>query len=189
MASFKFFLLPASECAQALELYALAKEDALAAKRELLAKYGADAILRSGAHVEALAWINPPMALTGFTIPRFDTRDQVWLQKPKKNTLRGKQAAQEMECVGELLEIWQWALERALGVHGHVFGYYRGDRMFMNAIARPLNDGRVVLSLPVRDHQDGKRGNSGQDPVAPAFATEISQAEAEQLIGEPIARI
>ncbi len=189
MASMKFYLLPASECAKALELHNLAKEDALAAKRELLAKYGADAILRSGAHVEALAWRDKPIAMTGFTVPRFDHHQQVWLQKPKKNTLRGKQAAHEMAEVGELLEIWQWSLERALGVHGSVFGYYHGSRVFLNAVARPLADGRVVLSLPVRDHRDGERGNSGTDPVAPPFAVEITQAEAEQLVGEPIAEM
>jgi len=90
--------------------------------------------------------------------------------------------------VGELLEIWQWSLERALGVHGSVFGYYRGSRFFLNAIARPLEDGRVVLSLPVRDRQDGER-TFANDPVAPPFAVEITQAEAERLVGEPIAEI
>lgn len=188
MASMKFYLLPASECAKALELHNLAKEDALAAKRELLAKYGADAILRSGAHVEALAWRDKPIAMTGFTVPRFDHHQQVWLQKPKKNTLRGKQAAQEMDEVGDLLEIWQWSLERALGVHGSVFGYYHGSRVFLNAVARPLDDGRVVLSLPVRDRQDADR-SSGSEPVAPPFAIQITRDEAEQLVGEPIAEV
>ena len=189
MASLKFYIIPADQCAKALELHTVAKEDALAAKLALLEKYSADAILRSGAHVEALAWRDKPIALTGFTVPRFDPKQGVWLQKPKKNTLRGKQAAHEMDEVGELLEIWQWSLERALGVHGSVFGYYHGSRVFLNAVARPLADGRVVLSLPVRDHRDGERGNSGTDPVAPPFAVEITQAEAEQLVGEPIAEM
>jgi len=188
MASLKFYLLPADQCAKALELHALAKEDALSAKRKLLSKYGADAILRSGAHVEALAWRDKPIAMTGFTVPKFDSRLGVWLQKPKKNTLRGKQAAQEMDEVGELLEIWQWSLERALGVHGSVFGYYHGSRVFLNSVARPLEDGRVVLSIPVRDERDTKR-NTGTDPVVPPFADEISQAEAECLVGEPIAEM
>lgn len=96
MASLKFYILPADQCAKALELHAVAKDDALSAKRALLEKYSADAILRSGAHVEALAWRDKPVALTGFTVPRFDPKQGVWLQKPKKNTLRGKQAAQEM---------------------------------------------------------------------------------------------
>lgn len=186
MASLRFYLLPAEQCAKALELHALAKEDALAAKRGLLAKYGADAILRSGAHVEALAWRNQPIAMTGFTVPKLHPRQGVWLQKPKKNTLRGKQAALEMDEVGELLEIWQWSLEKALGVHGNVFGYFHGSKVFLNATARPLDDGRVVLSLPVRDKQDGER-SSGTDPVAPPFAIEITRVEAEQFVGEPIA--
>ncbi len=185
MAAFKFYVLPRDECANALKLHALAKEDALTAKRELLTRYGADAILRSGASVEALAWRDRPVAMTGFTVPKWDSRQEVWLQKPKKNTVRGKQAAQEMNEVGELLEIWQWSLERALGVHGSVFGCYHGNRVFLNAVARPLNDGRVVLSLPVRDHMDAER-NSGCDPAAPPSAVEIAQAEAELLVGEPI---
>lgn len=187
MAALKFYLLPADQCANALELYAIAKEDALTAWRDLLSKYAADAILQSGAHIEALAWKQEPVALTGFTIPRKDASQGVWLQKPKKNTLRGKQAAQEMDEVGELLEIWQWALERALGVHGSVFGYYRGSRVFLNSIARPLEDGRVVLTLPVRNHLDGISIH-GEDPVAPSFAIEITHAEAERLVGEPIAQ-
>lgn len=186
MTTFKFYLLPADECAKALELHALAKEDALSAKRELLSKYGAEAILRSGAHVEALAWREKPMAMTGFTVPRFDQKQGVWLQKPKKNTLRGKQAAHDMDEVGELLEIWQWSLERALGVHGSVFGHFHGSRVFLNSIARPLADGRVVVSLPVRD--DPAR-SSEADPVAPPYAVEISRAEAERLVGEPIAEM
>lgn len=188
MATLNFYLLPADPCANALQLYALAKEDALTAKRELLAKYGAEAILRSGAHVEAFAWRDKPIAMTGFTVPRFDPKQGVWLQKPKQNTLRGKQAIQEMGEVGELLEVWQWSLERALGVHGSVFGYYHGSRVFLNAVARPLNDGRVVLSLPVRDRQDSER-SSGSDPVAPPFAVQITQEEAERLVGEPIAEV
>ncbi len=186
MASLKFYLLPANQCAKALALHALAKEDALAAKRALLAKYNADALLRSGAHVEALAWRKEPIAMTGFTVPKLDPRQGVWLQKPKKNTLRGKQAVLEMDEVGELLDIWQWSLEKALEVHGSVFGYYNGSRVFLNSIARPLEDGRIVLSLPVRDKRDGER-TSGTDPVAPPFAIEMTQAEAEQLVGEPIA--
>lgn len=186
MATFKFYLLPAGPCTKALEIYTLAKEDALSAKHDLLAKYGADAVLRSGAHVEALAWRDKPIAMTGFSVPRFDSHHQVWLQKPKKNTLRGKQAAQEMDEVGELLEIWHWSLERALGVHGSVFGSYRGSRVFLNTIAYPLEDGQVVLSLPVLGERDKER-TSGDDPKAPSFAVEITKSEAERLVGEPIA--
>lgn len=185
MASLKFYLLPADDCAKALELYALAKEDALSAKRALLSKYGAEGIIRAGASVEAFVWRDKPIAMHGFTVPKFDHKHGVWFQKPKKNTLRGKQAAQEMDDVGKLLEIWQWSLERALGVHGSVFGYYHGSRVFLNSVAHPLEDGRVVLGIPVRDQQDAER-SSGADPVVPPFAVEISKADAERLVGEPI---
>lgn len=185
MAAFNFYLLPADRCVSAIRLYNLAKEDALESKRKLLAKYGADALVRTGRHVDALAWKDKPVAMTGFTVPRLDRQYGLWLQKPKKNTLRGKQAAQEMDETGELLEIWQWSLERALGVHGSVFGYYRGARMFLKTVARPLDDGRVVLCVPVRDRHDPPR-SAGEDPSAPEFAVQITQDEAERLTGEPI---
>ena len=75
-----------------------------------------------------------------------------------------------------------------MGVHGSVFGYYRGSRVFLNSVARPLADSRVVLSIPVRDKQDAER-SSGTDPVVPPFAVEVSQVEAERLVGEPIAEM
>ena len=185
MATFNFFLLPADQCVTAIDLYKIAKADALSAKRSLLEKYGADAILRAGSRVDALAWREKPIAMTGFTIPRFDAKQGVWVQKPKQNTIRGKKAAAEMSEAGELLEIWQWSLENALGVHGSVLGCCRGTRVFLNSVAHPLDDGRVVLSIPVRGSQDADR-SSVADPVAPHFAVEISKAEAEQLVGKPI---
>ena len=58
--------------------------------------------------------------------------------------------------------------------------------MFLNAVARPLADGRVVLSIPVRNHLDAER-SADSDPVAPPFAVQITQEEAERLVGEKIA--
>ena len=46
----------------------------------------------------------------------------------------------------------------------------------------------MVLSIPVRDKQDAER-SSGTDPVIPPLAVEISQEEAERLVGEPIAEM
>lgn len=185
MATLKFFVLPAGDCVEAVRLYELAKSDAVSAEQALKEKYGAEAIVRAGPHIEALAWRDTPVALAGFTVPRWDNGFGVWLQKPKKNTLRGKAAAQEMAEVGELLDIWQWALERALGVHGSIFGYLRGSRMFLNSIAKPLADGRVVVTIPVRDHQEGKDYARDTDPKIPSNAVEISEAEAQLLMAEP----
>ncbi|MDF1482052.1 hypothetical protein [Extensimonas sp. H3M7-6] len=186
MAAIKFYLLPVEECASALAMHEIAREDALSAKRDLLSKYGADAILRAGPHVEAIAWKEMPDELAGFTIPRWSSEHAAWIQKPKKNTLRGKQAAREMDEVGELLEIWQWSLERALGVYGYIFGRYRARLAFLYAVANPLEDGRVVLSFPVRDHLDDWREKTADDPKLPSFATEITQEEAEKLIGKKV---
>ena len=188
MATFNFYVLPADQCLKALELYRAAEDSALKAKRELLAKFGADAILRAGEKVEALGWLKAPPSMHGFTLPKFDGKQGLWLQRPLRNTLRGKQAAAEMAYVGLLLETWQWALEEALGVRGYVFGRYHGSLVFLYAAAKPLSDGRVMLRLPVRDARDPDRG-SGVAIQAPAFAIEISQAEAEKLVGEPISNL
>ncbi len=184
MAHIQHYLLPAQQCAFALGLYQIAKDDALRAKSDLLCEYGgADAILRSGPHVQALAWNNRPLALSGFTIPKWDPILRAWLQSPKGNTIRGKRAAQEMAEVGELMEMWQWALERALGVHGTVFGWYNGQRVFLDTVASPLADGRVVVHLPVRDPFDPPH-DGHEVPQAPSGAVPITADEARALVGE-----
>lgn len=186
MAHIQHYLLPAQQCTFALGLYQIAKDDALRAKSDLLREYGgADAILRSGPHVQALAWNNRPLALAGFTTPKWDSTLRVWLQTPKMNTIRGKRAAQEMAELGELMELWQWALERALGVHGMIFGYFKGNRVFMNTVARPLADGRVVVHLPVRDKFDPTH-EEHEDPKAPVGATPITLEEAQALVGDSL---
>jgi len=111
------------------------------AKRDLLAKYGADAILRAEVKADALAWKEKPAQLPGFSAAQWSQKLGVWLQRPKRNTVQGRAAAQEMDEVCEILEIWQWSLERALGVDGSVFGWYGNARLFLNTTARPLSDG------------------------------------------------
>jgi len=96
-----------------------------------------------------------------------------------------KRAAQEMAELGELMELWQWALERALGVHGMIFGYFKGNRVFMNTVARPLADGRVVVHLPVRDKFDPTH-EEHEDPKAPVGATPITLEEAQALVGDSL---
>ncbi|KLR57305.1 hypothetical protein [Diaphorobacter sp. J5-51] len=186
MAHIQHYLLPAQQCAFALGLHQIAKDDALRAKTDLLREYGnADAILRSGPRVQALAWSERPLAMSGFTVPKWDSTLRAWLQSPKKNTHRGKRAAQEMAEVGELMEMWQWALERALGVHGTIFGRHKGNLVFLDTVARPLADGRVVVHLPVRDKFDPPH-DGHQDPQAPSGAVPITAEEAQALVGEPL---
>jgi len=186
MAHFQYYLLPAEKCANALRMYEIAKEDGMRAKRDLLAKYGADAILRAEVKADALAWKEKPAQLPGFSAAQWSQKLGVWLQRPKRNTVQGRAAAQEMDEVCEILEIWQWSLERALGVDGSVFGWYGNARLFLNTTARPLSDGRVVLCVPQADFSDHP-SDAKDAPKAPEWAQEISKQEAERLLGTAVA--
>lgn len=174
-----YYVLPADYCADALARFQIARDDAVAAKHELMQKYGCVALLRRGAHIDGLLF-KEYTDLSGFTVPR--RRDDLWLVKPKKTTLRGRRVQAELDQCGELLEIWQWALEKCLGVHGCVL-----DREgFHNLVAHPLKDGRVLLDAP-----DGKNRPRGpnvsrnfDDPVIPDCAVKIGVEEALRILLE-----
>lgn len=182
----KYFIIPAADCVEAIALYELAKEDALTAKRALLAKYGAEAIMRAGDQIHGFAWRSEPAPLPGFTSPKLNKKFGVWVRKPKKSTKDGKLAANEMAEVGELLEIWQWSLERALGIHGTIFGCLWPHRQaFLNAVAKALPDGRVVACIPIRDEMESKDSARDTDPKIPANAVEITKNEGLRLMEDP----
>lgn len=186
MATFKYYLLPAKQCVEAIKARKLEERKANTAKRDLLNKYMADGIMHSGADPFALVWGNKPLSLSGFTVPELDVYERYWIQKPKKNTLRGKEAWREMKEVCELLERMEYSLERALGVYGHVFGFHSGARCFLESAAWPLNDGRVVLKLPVQDMRDAINCYSEENPVAPSFSIEIDEYEALEILEQPL---
>lgn len=180
MATFKFYLLPAEHCKDALRLHSIAQEDAQSAKRDLLTKYCADAILLKDDQIVALACRKKPQAATGFTKPTYDKQLNVWVFKPKKSTSIGIKALEEMDIVSDLIGNWFGFLERYLGVDGYVFGDYNGNRTFLRSVARPLPDGRVVINLPVCDSE---RDQSDDLPTAPSLAIEITRENAEALLG------
>ena len=170
----KHYLLPADFCKDALARYQIAKDDAIAAKHDLMAKYHCTAILRRGRFGEGLIF-DTLCDLSGFTVPR--KLGEHWLAKPKKNTITGKVAARELDDCCHLLEIWQWALEHALGVYGCVL-----DRDgFHYLVAKPLKDGRVVLDVPAgKNRQRGPNvSRNFDDPVIPECAQPITEAEAK----------
>ncbi len=170
----KYYMLPADFCRDALAKYQIAKDDAMRAKKDIMAKYGCVAMLRSGRNIQGLAF-EKYTDLSGFTVPK--RQMDYWVIRPKKTTLRGKQAQQELDECGELLEIWQWALEHALGVYGIVRDYHG----FHYLVAKPLKDGRVILDAPA-----GKNSPRGpnvsrnfDDPIIPGCAIPISEDEAK----------
>lgn len=169
-----YYILPADFCKDALAKYQIAKDDAMRAKQEIMAKYGCVAMLRSGRNIQGLAY-EKYTDLSGFTVPK--RQMDFWVIRPKKTTLRGKRAQQELDECGELLEIWQWALEHSLGVYGCVMNVTG----FHYLVAKPLKDGRVILNAPA-----GKNSPRGpnvsrnfDDPVIPECAIKISEAEAK----------
>lgn len=169
-----YYLLPVDFCRDALAKYQIAKEDAMKAKKAIMDKYGCVALIRRGPHIDGLAFLSQ-INLSGFTVPRYELA--YWVTKPKKNTLRGKAAAAEFAECGELLEIWQWALEKCLGVYGCVLDH----RGFHYLVATPLIDGTVLLNTPAGKNRPRSANTSRNfdDPVIPDCAILISHGEAE----------
>ena len=96
---------------------------------------------------------------------------------PCSTRIKGKEAIQILDECGDLLEIWQWALEHALGVYGIV-----ADRSgFHYLVAKPLKDGQVILNAPAGKNRPRGNGYSRNfdDPVIPDCAKPITEAEAK----------
>lgn len=171
-----YYLLPADYCRDALAKYAIARDDAMTAKKALMNKYGCAALVRRGPHIDGLAF-HSQINLTGFTVPRYELA--YWVTKPKKNTIRGKQAIAEFAECGELLEIWQWSLEKCLGVYGCVLDH----KGFHYLVAFPLIDGTVLLDAPAGKNRP--RGSNVSrnfdDPIIPDWAQPVSAEVAEVL--------
>ena len=172
-----YYLLPVDFCRDALVKYQIAKDDAMKAKKAIMDKYGCVALIRRGAHIDGLAFTSE-VSMHGFTVPKRELG--YWVTKPKKNTLRGKAAIAEFAECGELLEIWQWALEKCLGVYGCVLD----SSGFHYLVATPLIDGTVLLNTPSGKNRPRGPNTSRNfdDPVIPSCAILISHDEAEHKI-------
>ena len=172
-----YYLLPADYCRDALAKHMIARDDAMKAKKALMDKYGCIALVRRGAHIDGLAYLSQ-IQMHGFTVPRYELA--MWVVKPKKNTIRGKQAIAELAECGELLEIWQWSLEKCLGVYGCVLDH----QGFHYLVATPLQDGSVILCAPAGKNRP--RGpnvsRNFDDPIIPDCAELIPADVAEHKL-------
>lgn len=187
MATFKYYLLPADQCANAIHIHNSYKKVAILKRDKLLTKYKAHGITYKG-NVVSLYWTTPPdYVIQGFTDTKWNHEEKFWIQTPKKNTLIGKRAHSEIFKVCELNLNLESSLEKALGIYGYIFGWYQGQKCFLSTQAIPLDDGRVIIRFPVYEPDiDFFDRNQMDEPVLPSFAVEISIDEADELVGDPL---
>lgn len=181
----KYFLMPAErpEVKSALELYALARSDALSAQAELSRLKAKGACMVKG---RGLGLIFPSeqdaLAVDGIgSVRTVNDQTRYVIGLPDKRTRAGKRLAAEIETVEDLREIWTWSLERALGIYGIVSGGY--PPQFYYCKAKPLSDGRVIVQTPAEKNRPKGEGYSRNfdDPVIPDWAVEISANEYADL--------
>jgi hypothetical protein len=141
----KHYLLPSDFAGFAVTKFKRAKDAALKAKRELLAKENAEAVLRIERQGLGLIYKEKTVR-SGFTLPT--SYEGYWLIKPKKNTIIGKRVQKEMDDVCKLLDDWQWSTENALGIYESVYD----RREFHNTVCYALKDDLVAVS----QHKDTK---------------------------------
>lgn len=141
----KHYLLPSGFAGFAAEKFRAAKEKALKAKRELLAKENAEAIVRQERKGLGLIY-KEKIVRSGFTLPT--SYEGYWLLKPKRNTIIGKRVQLAMDSVCELLDDWQWATESALGIYESVYEF----KEFHNTVCYVLPDNSIAVS----QHRDAK---------------------------------
>jgi hypothetical protein len=136
-----YYHLPSQLGSFAVLKYIKARSVAVQAKKDLLDKEGAVAILRQENKGLGLIY-EQKTDRSGFTLPK--KYEQYWLIKPKKNTIIGKKIQAEMDEVCQLLEVWQWALENALNLYESVYA----NRQFELTVCYPMKDGSVLVSQP-----------------------------------------
>jgi len=136
-----YYHLPSQLGSFAVLKYIKARSAAVQAKKDLLDKEGAVAILRQENKGLGLIY-EQKTDRSGFTLPK--KYEQYWLIKPKKNTISGKKIQAEMDEVCRLLEVWQWALENALNLYESVYA----NRQFELTVCYPMKDGSVLVSQP-----------------------------------------
>ena len=170
----KYYLLPADKCEFAVRQYDENREAALTSKRAMWAKYGCSGILLSGKYGIGLTSQHPPPDRAGFKVPR--RQENVWVQEPKKNSTIGKACQAELDACAVLQDLWQWSIERSLGVYVSVFSY-RPIKGFHMTVSRILADGSVMLSVP--DHKDALA-------LIPSYAQELTDSEYLERSHQPM---
>lgn len=136
-----YYHLPSQLGSFAVLKYIQARSIALEAKKALLDREGAVAILRQEHKGIGLIY-KKKTDRSGFTLPT--KYEQYWLIKPKKNTIIGKKIQAEMDEVCQHLENWQWSLENALNLYESVYA----NRQFEMTVCIPMPDGSVIVSQP-----------------------------------------
>ncbi len=81
-----------------------------------------------------------------------------------------------------MCDIWQWSLERGLGIEGTVLC----NNAFHKTIARVLADGRVIVSAPEDKNRPRDSGISRnfEASTIPEWAQPISREEYERMVLE-----
>lgn len=163
----KHYLLPSDFAGFAVTKFKRAKDAALKAKREFLAKENAEAVLRIERQGLGLIYKEKTVR-SGFTLPT--SYEGYWLIKPKKNTIIGKRVQKEMDEVCKLLDDWQWSTENALGIYESVYD----KREFHNTVCYALKDDSVAVS----QHKDAKH----QLPEQYAITNELFETIIKEAI-------
>lgn len=182
----RYYLLPAEreEVRQAVNLYLLARSDALEAKNDLL-QYGATGMVFVQGMGHGLTFGSEKAAVSVAGLRRAFLSDalQSWVALPDMRTAKGRVIQETLLTVADLVEIWRWSLERALGVYGLVMSGF--PQAFHYCVAKPLSDGRIIISTPAEKNRPDVSRNF-EEPVIPDWAIEISEKEYQGLYALPI---
>ncbi|OLP04650.1 hypothetical protein [Rhodoferax antarcticus] len=174
-----FYILPAKVCVDALVRFNIAKDDASSATTDLKDEYGCDGVICSGSIGVGLAY-RFAARINGFGPPT-RINSSHWMIKPDRKTNAGMVAQNKLDDVADLLTLLTWSLEKCLGVFGMVAD---GDATHF-VVAKPLNDGRVMLSVPQGDWLSRDPLGCILDlPVIPADSELVDEARAKRLINE-----
>ena len=120
-----------------------AKDKALVAKKEFLNKEQAIAIFRRENKGLGLIY-EKRIERSGFTLPT--KYESWWLLKPKMNTLIGKRIQKEMDVVCQIVEDWQWCVEKELNLEESAF--YNGLKQWNLTYCVVLPDKSILVSRP-----------------------------------------
>ncbi|CAI10512.1 hypothetical protein [Aromatoleum aromaticum] len=184
----KYFVLPADreEVKRAISMFMLAKSDARASYREIEA-YGAAGMYFVPGKGWGMSFKERPKTakVEGLGKFTFFEKEEAWVAIPDKRTAAGKKLEELLQNTAELQEIWQWSLEKSLGIYGVVACGF--PTTFHYCCAKPLFDGRVIVSTPDAKNRPTGSGYSRnfEDPVIPGWAVEISADAYEALNALP----
>jgi hypothetical protein len=184
----KYFVLPADreEVKRGISMFMLAKSDVRASYREIEA-HGATGMYFVPGKGWGMTFKDRPEAGKVAGLGRFSFVEEAkgWVAVPDKRTSAGKKLDELLQNTMDLQEIWQWSLEKSLGIYGVVACGF--PTVFHHCVAKPLADGRVIVSTPDAKNRPvgGGYSRNFEDPVIPNWAVEISAEEYKALDALP----